>query len=89
MRDIYKINLDTIEEYQYLINDDEIIDIFSPSKYNTNIAINNNKNEFDISRKISKNHQKYQSNNIDKVTKKIIKPKNLKLSRLKNFLQKR
>ena len=62
MRDIYKIDLDTIEEYQYLINDEEFMKIFYPLKYNNKIILNNNKNEFDISEKIDKMHRKFLSN---------------------------
>ena len=60
MNEIYKIDLDCIEEYQYLINDDEFLKLFYPYKYNNN-TIKNNKNEFDISERIE-NHKKYQTN---------------------------
>ena len=70
MKDIYKIDLDNIEEYQNLINDDEFLKIFFPIKSNK-IFINNNKNEFDGSSKLGKIHRKFQSNNIiDKTDKK-------------------
>ena len=65
MNDNYKIDLDSMEEYQYLINDDEFLKIFDPFKYNNKIMLNNNKNEFDISERLDKIHRKYQSNNID------------------------
>ena len=67
MKDIYKIDLDNIEEYQNLINDDEFLKIFFPIKSNK-IFINNNKNEFDGSRKLDKIHRKFQSNNISNKT---------------------
>ena len=89
MRDIYKINLDSIEEYHYLINDDEILDIFSPLKYNINIGINTDKNEFDISAKIDKIHRKYQSNNIDKVIKKYNKTEKSETVETKDFSPKK
>ena len=62
MRDIYKIDLDSIEEYQLLLNDEELSKIFYPLKYNNKIILNNNKNEFDISEKIDKIHRKFLSN---------------------------
>ena len=65
MNDNYKIDLDSMEEYQYLINDDEFLKIFDPFKYNNKLMLNNNKNEFDISERLDKIHRKYQSNNID------------------------
>ncbi len=70
MNDNYKIDLDSMEEYQYLINDDEFLKIFDPFKYNNKLMLNNNKNEFDISERLKKIHRKYQSNNLDVLEKK-------------------
>ena len=69
MNDIYKIELDSLEEYQFLINDDEFLKLFNPLKSNNKAVENNNKNEFDISERLDKIHRKYQSNNIDAVQK--------------------
>ena len=78
MNDIYKIDLDSIEEYQYLINDENFLKIFDVFKYNENKIIkNNNKNEFDIDErllperlsKLNKIHRKFQSNNVDDFSK--------------------
>ena len=78
MNDIYKIDLDSIEEYQYLINDEEFLKVFELAKYSDNKNIkNNNKNEFDVNErllpermsKLSKIHRKFQSNNIDSLSK--------------------
>ena len=66
INEIYKIDLDSLEEYQYLINDDEFLKIFSPLKYgNNNIIRNNNiENKFDINKRMEKFYSKMQSNNM-------------------------
>ena len=68
MNDIYKIDLDYIEEYQYLINDDDFLKIFYTLKYNNNnnkAIQDNNKNEFDISKRFQTNHKKIKSTNFN------------------------
>ena len=72
MNDIYKIDLENLEEYQYLINDEDFLKFFYPSKNNNKATPDNNKNEIDINERLDKIHRKYQSNNIDvfqKITK--------------------
>ena len=63
MNDIYKIDLDNLKEYQYLINDENFLKIFNPIKssnnYNQN---NNNKFEFNKNKGADKIHHKIQSN---------------------------
>ena len=61
MNDIYNIDLDSIDEYQYLINENDFIKIFYPLKLNIN-KLRNNKNELNITERICKNHRKFQSN---------------------------
>ena len=87
MKDIYKIDLDNIEEYQYLINDDEIMKSLFPLKINNSI-LNNNKNEFDVSDKLDKIHRKFQSNNIA-VTDKKSKVVKTEKNEIKNFSPKK
>ena len=67
MNDIYKIDLDYLEEYQILINDDNFLKIFNPFKSNTNRSIqNNNQDKFDIrEEKVNIDHKKRQSSNIN------------------------
>ena len=64
MNEVYKINLDSMKEYQHLINDYNFLKIFDPYKFKKK-TIENNKNEFDIRGKMDKIHSKIQSNNID------------------------
>jgi len=66
INEIYKIDLDSLEEYQYLINDDEFLEIFYPLKYGNNKTrnINNNGNKFDINKRMEKFCSKMQSNNL-------------------------
>ena len=63
INEIYKIDLDSLEEYQYLINDDDFLKIFYPLKYgnNNNIRnINNVDNKFDINKRMEKFYNKMQ-----------------------------
>ena len=67
INEIYKIDLDSLEEYQYLINDDDFLKIFYPLKYgnNNNIRnINNVDNKFDINKRMEKFYNKMQSNDL-------------------------
>jgi len=73
INEIYKIDLDSIEEYQYLINDDDFLKIFYPLKYgnnNNSRNINNIDNKFDINKRMEKF---YQSNNLISKNNKIMK----------------
>ena len=61
MNDIYDIDLDSIEEYQCLINENDFIKIFYPLKFDNNISQNNN-NGLNITEKLGIIHRKIQSN---------------------------
>ena len=77
MNEQYKINLDNIEEYQHLINDNNFLNLLKKK------TIENNKNEFDVNGKMDKIHSKIQSNNID------LRQKNNSLDKSESFREKK
>ena len=64
MNEIYKIDLDSMEDYQYLIKDNDMLKIFANPKYNNRSNLNS-KNEYDLSDRFDKIQINYRTNNMN------------------------
>ena len=74
MNDIYKIDLENIEEYQDLINDNDFLKIFDQHQYdniNSNLLqkYNEDEDEYTINERLDKFHHKLKTNIIDNIEK--------------------
>jgi hypothetical protein len=92
MNDIYKIDLESIEEYQDLINDTDFLKIFEQSQYdniNKNLLQKNNEDEYNIKERLDRFHHKVKTSifeNIEKSNEKEAKTKEFspkKVSKMK------
>jgi hypothetical protein len=66
MNEIYKIDLDNIEEYNYLINDNDMLKIFSTHQFD-NRLLYKNENEYILNDRLDRIQINYHTNNTNNI----------------------